>query len=330
MAHVRGVDRQATTILPARLDDWVEADHIVRVIDAWIDRLDLAALGFAHAAVGPRGRPPYAPADLLKLYLYGYPHQVRTSRRLERECRRNIEVMWLLRRLALDHKTIAHFRRTHTDAPAAVCATFVDFARRRQIDADLIAIDGTKVRAVASERAVTNPAKRHERQAALCKAIEDYLLNLDTADAADGGPSAEQASPLRQTLAELEQERTRVRGQTNQLAASGRADYSNVVQLKTCEVEGIPAYLPVQRSVNPGGPRLYPKPAFAYEAGVDRYVCPQGHALEHHQILRKKRMVIYTVRPRYRQRKPANRHDSTKAKRPSTAGAFGTWQAQSA
>lgn len=223
MEHVRGIDRQAAATLPARLDDWIEADHIVRVIDAWIDRLDLVALGFAHATVGTRGRPPYAPGDLLKLYLYGYLHQLRTSRRLERECRRNIEVMWLLRRLAPDHKTIADFRRTHADALAAVCATFVDFARRQQlIDADLIAIDGTKVRAVASERAVTNPVKLRERQAALCAAIDDYLARLDAADAAEGEPAAKQAAMLRQAVAELKQERERVSAQADQLAASGQ------------------------------------------------------------------------------------------------------------
>lgn len=223
MEHVRGIDRQAPATLPARLDDWIEADHIVRVIDVWIDGLDLVALGFAHATVGARGRPPYAPGDLLKLYLYGYLHQVRTSRRLERECRRNIEVMWLLRRLAPDHKTIADFRRAHPDALAAVCATFVDFARRqRLIEADLIAIDGTKVRAVASERAVTNPAKLCERRAALCAAIDDYLARLDAADAAEGEPLAEQAAMLRQTVAELVQERERVQAQAKQLATSGQ------------------------------------------------------------------------------------------------------------
>ncbi len=223
MEHVRGVDRQAAATLPARLDEWIEADHIVRVIDAWVDRLDLAVLGFAHVTVGARGRPPYAPGDLLKLYLYGYLHQVRTSRRLERECRRNIEVMWLLRRLAPDHKTIAHFRRTHPDALAAVCATFVDFARRQHlIGADLIAIDGTKVRAVASERAVTSPVKLRERQAVLCAAITDYLARLDAADATEGAPLAGQAASLRQTVAELVRERERVRSQTNQLVTSGR------------------------------------------------------------------------------------------------------------
>ncbi len=223
MEHARGIDRQATATLPARLDDWIEADHIVRVIDAWIDRLDLVALGFAHATVGARGRPPYAPGDLLKLYLYGYLRQVRTSRRLERECRRNVEVIWLLRRRVPDHKTIADFRRPHPDALAAVCASFVDFARRAHlIDADLIAIDGTKVRAVASERAVTNPAKLHERQAMLCAAIDAYLARLDAADAADGEPPAEQAAILRQTVAELAQQCQRVRSQADRLAASGK------------------------------------------------------------------------------------------------------------
>lgn len=222
MDHVRGLDRQATDTLPARLDDWVEADHLVRVIDVWVNRLDMDELGFANVTVGSRGRPPYAPADLLKLYLYGYLHQVRTSRRLERECKRNIEVMWLLGRLAPDHKTIANFRRAHPEALTAVCATFVDFARRQHlIDADLVAIDGTKVRAVASARAVTNPTMLRDRQAILCDAINGYLARLDAADAADEEPSAGQAAALRQTVAELELERERLRTQASQLAASG-------------------------------------------------------------------------------------------------------------
>ncbi len=221
MDHVRGVDRQACDVLPPRLDEWIASDHWVRVIDAWVDRLDLASLGFAHASVSARGRPPYAPADLLKLYLYGYLHQVRSSRRLEQECQRNLEVIWLLRRLRPDHKTIADFRKLNPDALTAVCAAFVDFARDQHlIDGSLVAVDGTKVRAVASSRAVVNPAKLRARQAALCEAIGRYLVWLDEADRSEQGAPDQAAKALRQTVAELTHERERLRQQADQLEAS--------------------------------------------------------------------------------------------------------------
>ena len=111
MGFVRGDSRDQGTLFPVSLDELMPEDHVCRVIDAFVGSLDLAELGFGKARPAGTGRPPYDPADLLKLYLYGYLHQVRSSRRLERECQRNVELMWLLNRLAPDHKTIAEFRR---------------------------------------------------------------------------------------------------------------------------------------------------------------------------------------------------------------------------
>ena len=111
MGYVRGEAKGQGALFPVSLDELVPADHVCRVIEAFAAQLELSALGFSKAEPAATGRPGYDPADLLKLYLYGYLHQVRSSRRLERECQRNVEVMWLLGRLAPDHKTIAEFRR---------------------------------------------------------------------------------------------------------------------------------------------------------------------------------------------------------------------------
>ena len=111
MKHVAGILRQQLVLFPESLDEYIAADNPVRFIDAFVDSLDIAAVGFGHTSVAETGRPPYDPRDLLKLYIYGYLNRVRTSRRLEQECQRNVEVMWLLGKLAPDHKTIADFRK---------------------------------------------------------------------------------------------------------------------------------------------------------------------------------------------------------------------------
>src|SRR5687768_3521063 len=116
MGHRRGESRQQAALFPVMLDELVTDDAVVRVVDAWIDALDMKALGFQKAQAQVMGAPPYDPADLLKLYIWGYLSAVRSSRSLERECARNVECMWLLGRLKPDHKTIAEFRRTNPQA----------------------------------------------------------------------------------------------------------------------------------------------------------------------------------------------------------------------
>ena len=143
--HVRGQNRDQATLFPERLDDLIGEDNAVRVIDAFVDSLDLKALGFARIEVKATGRPPYHPGDLLKLYLYGYMYRVRSCRRLERECHKNIEVLWLLNRLAPDFKTIANFRVDNRQALLRVCTAFVQFCRWQSLyGGDTIAIDGSK------------------------------------------------------------------------------------------------------------------------------------------------------------------------------------------
>ena len=151
MAYIEGEGRNQATLFPAVLDDFVPADHLCRVIDAFVEKLAMSELGFERAEAAETGRPGYDPRDLLKLYLYGYLNQIRSSRRLEAECRRNVELMWLLGRLYPDHKSIAEFRRMHRDAVTAAGAELVAFAKTwGLIRGEWIAIDGSKFRAVSS------------------------------------------------------------------------------------------------------------------------------------------------------------------------------------
>ncbi len=149
MAHITGHDRSQTLLLPEAVDDYVGPDHPVRFIDAFVDGLDLQAAGFARVMPKPTGRPGYAPSDLLKLYIYGYLHQVRSSRRLEAEAGRNIELIWLLRHLRPDFKTIADFRRDNRQAFRQVLREFVLLCRQLDLfGRELIAVDGTRLKAV--------------------------------------------------------------------------------------------------------------------------------------------------------------------------------------
>jgi transposase len=176
MGYVQGEGRKQGTLFPVCLEELIPDDHVCRVIDAFVDRLDMADLGFERAEAADTGRPGYDPRDLLKLYLYGYLQQIRSSRRLESECRRNIELMWLLGRLAPDHKTIAEFRRLHRDGVTAAGAELVRLARSvGLVKGEWIAIDGSKFQAVSSARGV------REREA-----LERYLEQLEQSDQQDG------------------------------------------------------------------------------------------------------------------------------------------------
>ncbi len=175
MGYVQGEGRKQGTLFPVCLEELIPDDHVCRVIDAFVDRLDMADLGFERAEAADTGRPGYDPRDLLKLYLYGYLQQIRSSRRLESECRRNIELLWLLGRLAPDHKTIAEFRRLHRDGVTAAGAELVRLARSvGLVKGEWIAIDGSKFQAVSSTRSV------REREA-----LERYLEQLEQSDRQD-------------------------------------------------------------------------------------------------------------------------------------------------
>src|SRR5205823_10303009 len=146
---IKGEDRTQVTLLPACLDDYVEAENSVRVVEVFIDGLDLDALGFVGVDPAATGRPAYHPSTLLKLYIYGYLNRVQSSRRLEREAQRNVELMWLTGKLAPDHKTIANFRKDNGPAIQAACAHFVVLCRQIGLFTQaLAAVDGSKFKAV--------------------------------------------------------------------------------------------------------------------------------------------------------------------------------------
>ncbi len=169
---IQGEERTQGTLFPATLEELIPQDHVCRVIDAFVDRLDMAGLGFERADPAETGRPGYDPRDLLKLYLYGYLQQVRSSRRLENECRRNVELMWLLNRLTPDHKSIAEFRGMHSEAVTQVGAELIRFARSLGlVRGEWVAVDGSKFRAVSSVGSV------REREA-----VKRYLESLEWAD----------------------------------------------------------------------------------------------------------------------------------------------------
>jgi transposase len=175
LAYIQGEARGQHTLFPSTLEELIPAAHVCRVIEAFVGKLDMEELGFMRAEPAETGRPGYDPRDLLKLYLYGYLHQLRSSRRLEAECQRNVEVMWLLGRLQPDYKSIAEFRRMHSQAVTEAGAELVRLARAvGLVRGETVAVDGSKFRTVSSAASV------RERNA-----VQHYLEQLDRTDAQD-------------------------------------------------------------------------------------------------------------------------------------------------
>ena len=180
---IEGLDRGQGTLFPECLEDWIDEDNAVRVIDVFVDELDLGGLGFGRAEPEATGRPGYHPAMLLKLYIYGYLNRVQSSRRLEREAGRNVEVMWLTGRLAPDHKTIADFRKENGPAIRKVCARFVALCRQfGLLAAASVAVDGSKFKAVNNRDRNFTAAKMQRRMAQIETSVARYLDQLDSAD----------------------------------------------------------------------------------------------------------------------------------------------------
>lgn len=368
MGQRRGESRQQAALFPVMLDELVADDSLVRVVDAWVGSLQLKALGFGKAQAQVMGAPAYDPADLLKLYVWGYLSAVRSSRALERECRRNVECMWLLGRLAPDHKTIAEFRRTNTQALVGACAAFVQFARaHRLIAGNTVAIDGSKIRAVASRKAVLNKQQLAEQAERQAQQIEQYLKALDSQDRQDSGGEAN-AKDVRRALEQLQGQQAQVQAQLERLrqsrgttAVDGESDaqvmllaghrapgynlqtavesqshlivahevtreandqrqlqpmaeaassalcqpviavadagYANGEHIAKLNDKGITSFVAVKRAVNnQGGGTLYDRDAFTWHAQAERYVCPAGKSLQHKQLGRKDKIVIYAAR----------------------------------
>src|SRR6478672_10088916 len=219
---VKGRDRSQLTFLRECLEDWIDENNPVRVIEAFVEALNLGELGFAGVDPETTGRPSYHPSVLLKLYIYGYLNRVQSSRRLEREAGRNFEVMWLLGRLVPDHKTVADFRKDNGVALRKVCARFVELCREMGLLAKAsVAIDGSKFKAVNNRDKNFTRAKVERRRAQLEESVARYLSQLDTADRQEPSEAlAAKTTHLKEKLAKLKEEMERLKGLEAQMLAA--------------------------------------------------------------------------------------------------------------
>ncbi len=217
---IDGVDRDQVTLFPDRLEDWVGEDHLVRVVDLFVDTLDLAGLGFARAVHARTGRPGYHPSVLLKLFIYGYLNRIPSSRRLEREAGRNVEVMWLIARRVPDHKTIADFRRDNGPAIRKTCAQFVELCRRiGTLTGDCVAIDGSKFKAVNNRDKNFTKGKIASRLAHLEADVDRYITEMVRLDRQEVGEvRTERFANLAQRYGRLKQEIERLKAMDTALA----------------------------------------------------------------------------------------------------------------
>jgi transposase len=227
MTYITGHDRSQLLLLPEAVDDYVGSDNSVRFIDAFVDGLDLAAAGFGRVEPKVTGRPAYAPADLLKLYIYGYLNRVRSSRRLEAETHRNIEVIWLLRHLKPDFKTIADFRRDNRNAFRHVFREFVLLCRQLDLfGRELLAVDGTRIKAVNNkDRNFTRASLTQFIKAADAK-LEDYLQRLDKSDATKRATGGSRVKNLAEKIAALRERRERHKDMLAELDQTGESQVS--------------------------------------------------------------------------------------------------------
>jgi transposase len=209
---VEGEDRSQSTLFPERLEDWISEDNPVRVVDVFVDELDLGGLGFDRVAPRATGRPSYHPSVLLKLYIYGYLNRVQSSPRLERESGRNVEVMWLTGRLTPDHKTIANFRKDNGPAIRKVCSQFVALCRQLNLFADAsVAIDGSKFKAVNTRDKNFTRAKMKRRMEQIEESVDRYLHQLDSADRQEPSRAREtKTTRLQDKIATLKDEMQRL------------------------------------------------------------------------------------------------------------------------
>src|SRR4051794_30693981 len=219
---VEGTDRGQNTLFPECLEDWICEDNPVRAIEVFVERLDLAELRFGGVDPEATGRPSYHPSVLLKLYIYGYLNRVQSSRRLEREAGRNVEVMWLTGRLVPDHKTIADFRKDNGPAIRKVCAQFVALCREiGLLTTASVAIDGSKFKAVNNRDKNFTRAKMDRRLAQIEESVARYLSQLDTADLQEPSEAlAAKTAHLKEKLAKLEGEMQRLAAMEKQMLAS--------------------------------------------------------------------------------------------------------------
>ena len=227
MSYVEGENREQVVMFPAVMDDYIGQDNQVRFIEAFVNRLDLGALEFTKAAPEERGRPAYDPRDLLKLYIYGYLNEIRSSRKLERETKRNVEVLWLLRRLSPDHKTIADFRKDNPKPLRAVFREFTKLCKQLQLfGAELVGIDGSKFRAVNGKERNYTERRLTKRLQWIEEKIEKYLRALQQGDAAEDAAQSPTGAELQAKIATLQERQRKYEALKKGLAESGEQQVS--------------------------------------------------------------------------------------------------------
>ena len=338
MGYIQGDGRDQGTLFPVMLDDLLPLDHMCRVVDAFVEQLDMERLGFERAEPADTGRPGYNPRALLKLYLYGYLNQIRSSRRLEAECRRNVEVMWLLERLYPDYKSIAEFRRMHREPVTAAGAELVRFAKRcGLIRGEWIAVDGSKFRAVSSldtarERfqlqryldsmekvdleqqpefnasevqAALERLKRHPEPEAgfmvMGRSTQPAYNMQSAVDAENALVIAHEVvldAADSRSLEPMAKAAKAVLGPDN-FNVVADAGYSNAEQAAHCEAIGIFPCIPATRTrKSHGDGTFYQADKFRYEADTDTYRCPGDKTLRRRAIHTKDKSIMYAASPK--------------------------------
>jgi transposase len=218
---IEGESRTQVTLLPECLDDYVAEENPVRVVDVFVDELDLGALGFEGVDPAATGRPAYHPASLLKIYIYGYLNRIQSSRRLEREAQRNVELMWLTGRLAPDFKTIADFRKDNGKAIRSVCRQFVVLCRNLNLfSQSIIAIDGSKFKAVNNRDRNFTQGKVKARMQQIEQSIDRYLAAMDSADRATPEVAEAKAERLKEKIETLKKQMHKLKEMQAQLLES--------------------------------------------------------------------------------------------------------------
>ena len=208
MDYIKGIERRQVVLFPEAIDEYIEDDNPVKFIDVFVDGLDLKELGFKHSEFNHTGRPPYNPADLLKLYIYGYLNRIRSSRWLEKECKRNVELMWLLKKLAPDFKTIADFRKDNRDAIKKVCKEFIFLCKKLELfGGELVSIDGSKFKAVNSKKRNFNEAKLKKKLKEIEEKIDRYFKELEDNDNSEENVNPPNVQELTTKIEQLKERR---------------------------------------------------------------------------------------------------------------------------
>lgn len=227
MEHIQGFDRNQEILFPAKIDDYIEEENLIRFIEAFVALLDLTLLGFTHAEVKITGRPSYNPADLLKLYIYGYLNTIRSSRKLEKETKRNVEAMWLLKKLTPDHKTIADFRKNNAGSIKKVFKEFVLFCKELDLyGGETVGIDGSKFKAVNSKKRNFNQDKLVKKLKDIEEKIEAYLNELDENDKNELSVKQPDAKVVKEKIKQLEERKSEYQDLLKKLEDTGEKQVS--------------------------------------------------------------------------------------------------------